>query len=337
MPSADTSAADTSAADTSAADTSATPDEPTIQHACLVPFAEALTELDADAQALFSACGLPLDPWADPAAEIPERRLWRLVERAAAEVRPDFGLFAAQRADLEDIVGPLAKPLRAALNLGQALDTFCGQVNRVSSHANFWVDDEREEAWLCRQPLGRLGRLRTGRVPAEQYTVVMMVRLVQLGNPTWTPSRLRTRWESCPPAAFGGADVVPQEPLTALAFPRALLHRPVTPSAREPDLLRTLRAELGRGLPRDLEAAAEVLESTPRTLQRHLHGEGLTFTRLVDQVLFAQAHAAMVDPDRPRPTLTELALDLGYSDPAHFTRAFRRWSGLSPSRYRALL
>ena len=34
------------------------------------------------------------------------------------------------------------------------------------------------------------------------------------------------------------------------------------------------------------------------------------------------------------PRWTELALDLGYSDHAHFTRAFRRWAGCSPQEFR---
>ena len=46
---------------------------------------------------------------------------------------------------------------------------------------------------------------------------------------------------------------------------------------------------------------------------------------------FELALVLMRDPAIP---LTEVALELGYSDSANFTRAFRRWTGLPPRRYR---
>ncbi|NNL06356.1 MAG: helix-turn-helix transcriptional regulator, partial [Gammaproteobacteria bacterium] len=32
--------------------------------------------------------------------------------------------------------------------------------------------------------------------------------------------------------------------------------------------------------------------------------------------------------------ITEIAQQRGYNDTAHFTRAFKRWTGMTPSRYR---
>ncbi len=35
-------------------------------------------------------------------------------------------------------------------------------------------------------------------------------------------------------------------------------------------------------------------------------------------------------------SITEIAVDLGYTDVAHVSRAFRRWTGVSPTRFRRL-
>jgi AraC-like DNA-binding protein len=81
----------------------------------------------------------------------------------------------------------------------------------------------------------------------------------------------------------------------------------------------------------DIHLVSEVVRLSPRTLQRRLHAEGLTFAGVVARTRFAQAVRMLDDPTRK---VIEVALDLGYSDPAHFTRAFERWTGLTPREYR---
>lgn len=73
-----------------------------------------------------------------------------------------------------------------------------------------------------------------------------------------------------------------------------------------------------------------------RTLQRRLLDFGLTYSQLLDQVrletalrLLERSEASLAEA-----SLAEAALALGYSDPAHFTRAFVRWTGEAPSAVR---
>jgi len=79
-------------------------------------------------------------------------------------------------------------------------------------------------------------------------------------------------------------------------------------------------------------AAAEAAGMSVRSLQRRLASEGLTFSQLVDEVRLEMAVPQLRDPDI---RITDVAFGLGYSDPAHFTRAFSRWAGVAPSEYRA--
>jgi AraC-like DNA-binding protein len=68
----------------------------------------------------------------------------------------------------------------------------------------------------------------------------------------------------------------------------------------------------------------------PRTLRRRLREEGQTFERLRDGVRFAVARELLVLTDIPA---ADVGAFLGFETPGVFSRAFRRWSGTSPSRW----
>jgi AraC-like DNA-binding protein len=92
-----------------------------------------------------------------------------------------------------------------------------------------------------------------------------------------------------------------------------------------------VRAALGA---RDCSAAAvaALLSMHPRTLSRRLQAEGTTFRAIVEAVRRETAEQLLVYTAMPN---TEIADALAYADPAVFTRAFRRWTGQPPSRWRA--
>lgn len=68
-----------------------------------------------------------------------------------------------------------------------------------------------------------------------------------------------------------------------------------------------------------------------RTLQRRLAERGWSYSELVDDVRRVLARRRVVQPSTP---FGEVASDLGFAEQASFTRAFRRWTGLTPREYR---
>ena len=70
-----------------------------------------------------------------------------------------------------------------------------------------------------------------------------------------------------------------------------------------------------------------------RTLQRRLRERGLTYSSLLDQTRYGIAARLIKDPSV---RLHEVARSCGYNDPSHFSRAFRRLAGVSPSEYREI-
>ena len=80
-----------------------------------------------------------------------------------------------------------------------------------------------------------------------------------------------------------------------------------------------------------IEAVAEKLFMSDRTLKRQLAAEGTSFSTIVDEVRYRRATSLLSRTDY---TLEQIADELGYSDVANFSRAFKRWSGRSPSNWR---
>ncbi len=81
----------------------------------------------------------------------------------------------------------------------------------------------------------------------------------------------------------------------------------------------------------DVNLAAEMASTSVRTLQRRLGQYGLNFSRLVQQAKFEAAVDLLKDPAIK---ILDIAHAVGYSDPSHFARLFRRISGVSPGEYR---
>ncbi|TBW52182.1 AraC family transcriptional regulator [Marinobacter halodurans] len=81
-----------------------------------------------------------------------------------------------------------------------------------------------------------------------------------------------------------------------------------------------------------LDAVADQLHVSPRTLRRQLKREGTGFQALLDEVRAMRARWLLT---RTSQSVEVIAWQLGYSDPSNFGRAFRKWERCSPSAYRA--
>ena len=80
-----------------------------------------------------------------------------------------------------------------------------------------------------------------------------------------------------------------------------------------------------------LPVAARLLGQHPRVLQKTLQARGTSFRALLDRVRYQEACQQLRQSGQ---SITELALHLGYGDETAFSRAFRRWSGISPQAWR---
>ena len=92
----------------------------------------------------------------------------------------------------------------------------------------------------------------------------------------------------------------------------------------------TIRSIMSQCYPSS-DRVAQRFGTSRRTLLRWLERRGLTYTTVVDEVRMEEAKQLITDSELK---LYEIAAKLGFTEASSFTRAFSRWTGVSPRRYR---
>jgi AraC-like DNA-binding protein len=194
-----------------------------------------------------------------------------------------------------------------------------------------------------------------GRQHSNLFSLALMRDVVRLAaGKSWRPYQVR--FEGQVMAGIGdlhrafGASMVWGTAMTAIAFRKELLELPLArhnpamgeawggeeehpegPQSAYVESLKRLVKSLLQGGHLNLPTLARWSGFSERSLQRQLQSFDLSFSTLVDQARFELALELMRNPDQ---NLIDIGLELGYSDAANFTRAFKRWTGVAPRNYR---
>ena len=189
--------------------------------------------------------------------------------------------------------------------------------------------------------------------------------LILMGVACWLIGRripLRTLDFACPAPVhrqdyhkFFGAPVLFDQPVTRLVFSSSYLSLPIIRSdvalesflreapaniliryRHDNDLSARVRAQLN-ALPMadwpSLEELASGLGMSVPTLRRRLRGEGQSFGTIKDELRFVTAERLLQENSL---SVAAVAAELGYSEPSAFYRAFHKWMGQSPGRFRTV-
>ena len=313
----------------------------------------ALDETGVSSERVVERAGLPPYQHLESQSKIPGIHLYRFMDHAARALGEEsFGAMAPGYAPLSSM-GSIGKAISQSMTVYDAINTLNRAYNRFGTTSLFSIVEGDEEIWWFRK---RLLDADVGLRQMELFTLGYMIKLVRMGaGSAWRPAKVCMELDSIPRLdrleAFADAEVHRQRGVSGLVIPRSALSRPIPSqsssapvdngqiSAEPPSnkfvesLRQILRSFLTFGHPR-IEMIAEILGVNVRTLQRRLSEEGLTFKKVIDQARYQAAGELMSQPEI---NLVEVAHELGYSDQAHFNRAFRRFAGTSPTKYRLLL
>lgn len=319
-------------------------------------FVELVDELGGDGTRLLTEVGISPSAIGDFGDFIEHLKLVEVMELAAQETgTADFGRRLAARQGIE-VIGSVGAAARSAPTVRTALATIERYLRAYTPALATRMAPEgpgaerfeftRTVAGLPAYPQG-----------AELTIGVAAQVFRDLIGPAWRPLRVDfphdplssvADYESsfgCP-VRFGRpsmalliADTALDQPLSSDAGTHDALVSylqsitPLTPTSMVATVNDLIRRLLPGGTV-ELASVAAQLGMHPRTLQRRLEDEGVTFAELVQGVRRRTAESYLRDSDM---SLRHLATELGYMEQSAFTRASRRWFGMSPLAYRRAL
>lgn len=185
----------------------------------------------------------------------------------------------------------------------------------INKFARMLVGDDVQAEYVC------FTHGNSARLAQYEQLFKSPVRLNQAYNGVmFSKSLLDTPLQGASPALHRQAESVVHEYLSKVPGKASLVDTLYQAFAENPQLL-------GQGI----ERAAARFHMHPRTLQRRLQDEGHRFAEVQARARFQLASNWLVRDQADVETVSER---LGFADRHSFTRAFKRWAGLTPSEFR---
>lgn len=200
--------------------------------------------------------------------------------------------------------------------------------------------------------------LRPDRMQHSDHLLLPMIDFCRdyLGA-TWVPSRVEVDYERDPDAHLleqalnvpvrysqPGVAVILDAEEIARGHPNPSVNALTVPTLREicadvvadgtPEPIRSIAGVVALRLldgQTDIDGAAYLAGTGVQALQRMLRRQGYTYRDILANCRQKRAEALLCETNVP---VSEIAIALGYEEHGNFTRAFSKWSGISPSEFR---
>jgi AraC-like DNA-binding protein len=328
-------------------------DEPTTIGGYVLAIAKALDYSGVDSSRILKAVGISLALTNDPMSRLPVATLTRLY-RACVEVtcNPCFGLTVAKFIHVSNL-----HALGYALAASTTLMEFCKRLERY-----FRLASQTAEISIALEGDNVLMRVRLlADVSAETEDAFMgfvVLSMRQLYKADFNPLRVAFR-HAAPPSGVRPyemlfrSEVVFSQAVPVMIFPRADLEQPLAGACSDlaqlndnlattyiarldkNDVVTSVRQKIIEFLPSgscSREEVAGAMCMSPTTLQFKLAQRNTNFHDLLDSI---RKELALSYVKQSALSITEITYLLGFSDTSNFTRAFKRWEGVSPSHFRS--
>lgn len=329
---------------------------PTSLSARLHPFFSLVDEIGVPYWDDLAPAGIPWIALERPDIRYSLPAAYSLLDRyQAREAVDDLAFRGAARERFVSIEPGIRRGFSSACTLMVALCRYVMVMRRYNGRAAGLVLDQRN-CWFKTQTTRKVAS-----EPWNRYSdwsnlfVPLAVAREALGQ-SWTPARMCLQGDArigdAVRETFPDSDIRTGAPFTGFSVPLHQMSWRMAPfdarrgkrqTGAEQAGSHEENAEIGPFLAElvapllaerkvSVQLAAELAGTSVRSLQRQLTQEGTSWRDVLTKARFDHAARLLRDKDCP---VLEISIELGYSDPSHFARAFRRLTGLSPSAYRA--
>lgn len=277
----------------------------------------------------------------------------RLLEAMAGIARNrDFAFRAASHLSMADL-GDFGHVLQGAATISDLIDRYVEHLHLFETISRSWVEYSPEGALWCLEL--RNPEAAGADILEEFLLFVQLFILRSVLCRDWTPHRLLLKRRSLLPVEVGrqlAAAAVPGAGRHGIMLDRDTLAQPLSSirrfsqtqldsssrnlaaNAPAQNVLEALGQALRHALSSQrysLQQMAQRMNVSARSLQRYLADQNLTYSEVVEAVRRDLAMEMLAQEDFP---ISEIALELGYTDSANFSRAFKRLTGETPRSYR---
>ena len=329
------------------------PENNTVRIATAASIPKVLKQLGYDPVPLLAELGLELSLFDDPDNVIPYALRSRLIQLCVKTTDcQHFGLLVGQHIGLSS-VGLVGFLVQQSSNVQTALQSLV-RYSPLHVRGGVVYMDEGDGSVLLGYGIYQPKVEAREQIEDGAHAVLFNI-LRELCGPQWRPLEVRFTHRKPtdirPFRQFFKAPLIFDAERSGVLFSSKWLQQSV--SGAKPELRRLLQkyvddleshysddfvAQVRRVLHTALvtqhataERIAELFSIHPRTLNRRLKVSGTNFHKLADQSRFEIAQQWL---EHSSMELTQIAAALGYAEASAFTRAFRRWSGTTPSLWR---